>query len=93
VQRARDGGDPLAADLIQRGAQELALAARAVARQLDFGGEPFPVVVAGGAFKACPGMMEPLERALEMPAARLLQLRNEPATGAVALALDLVKTS
>jgi N-acetylglucosamine kinase-like BadF-type ATPase len=93
VQRASDGGDPLAAELIERGAQELALAARAVARQLDFGVEAFPVVVAGGAFKACPGMMEHLERALEMPGARLRPLQSEPASGAVALALDLVKTS
>src|SRR5262245_4075483 len=92
VQRASDEGDALAAELIRRGAQELALAARAVARQLDFGGEAFPVVVAGGAFKACPGMMPHLERALELPGARLLPLQKEPATGAVALAIDLVKT-
>jgi N-acetylglucosamine kinase len=90
VQKAADGGDPLAAELIQRGAHELALAARAVARQLDFGGEPFTVVVAGGAFKACPGMLEPLARSLDLPGASLVPLTKEPATGAVALALDLV---
>jgi N-acetylglucosamine kinase-like BadF-type ATPase len=90
VQRASDAGDPLAAELIQRGAHELALAARAVARQLDFTGQAYPVVVAGGAFKACPGMMEPLERALDLPGAHLAPLQAEPATGAVALALDLV---
>jgi hypothetical protein len=61
-----------------------------VGRQLDFGGQPFAVVVAGGAFKACPGMMEHLEAALDMPGARLRPLESEPATGAVALALDLV---
>lgn len=91
VQKASDAGDALAAELIQRGAQELALAARAVARQLDFGGTPYAVVVAGGAFKACPGMLEHLDRALDQPGARLTPLRAEPATGAVALALDLVK--
>ena len=91
VQRASDQGDPLAAELIERGANELALAARSVARQLDFAGETYPVLVAGGAFKACPGMMEPLERALDLPGGRLTPLKAEPAAGAVALALDLVK--
>lgn len=91
VQKAADGGDPLAAELIQRGAQELALGARAVARQLDFLGDPFTVVVAGGAFKACPGMLAPLESALDLPGATLAPLQREPATGAVALALDLVR--
>jgi N-acetylglucosamine kinase len=91
VQRAADAGDALAGELIQQGARELALAARAVARQLDFGGEPFAVVVAGGAFKACPGMLEPLGRELALPGARLSPLQAEPATGAVALALDLVR--
>lgn len=90
VQKARDQGDPLAAELIETGARELALAARAVAAQLDFGGQPFPVVVAGGAFKACPSMMDPLQRALQLPEARLEPLQIEPAMGAVALALDLV---
>lgn len=91
VQKAADAGDALAAELIERGAQELALAARAVGRQLDFGGEAFAVVLAGGAFKACPGMLEPLERALDLPGACMTPLQAEPAMGAVALALDLVK--
>src|SRR5436309_3109478 len=52
VERARAGGDPLAAGLIEQAGQELALAARAVHRQVDLGSEPFPVVLAGGVFKA-----------------------------------------
>jgi len=91
VERAREQGDPLAAELIERGAQELALAVGAVAGQLDFGGRPFPVVVAGGAFKACPSMLAALERSLEVPGARITPLHTEPAMGAVALALDLVR--
>jgi N-acetylglucosamine kinase-like BadF-type ATPase len=90
VQKARDQGDPLAADLIERGAQELALAARAVAARLDFGGREHPVVLAGGAFKACPAMVPPLEKALGLPGARLAPLQVEPALGAVALALELL---
>jgi N-acetylglucosamine kinase len=91
VQKARDRGDALAAELIERGAQELALAARAVAARLDFGGREHAVVLAGGAFKACPSMVEPLERALALPAARLSPLQVEPALGAVALAIDLLR--
>ena len=36
-------------------------------------------------------MMEPLERALDLPGAHLTLLTAEPATGAISLALDLVK--
>ena len=92
VQRARDEGDAVAADLIESGARELALAARAVARQLDLGGDPFPVVLAGGAFKACPSMVTPLEKHLDLPGARPALLAVEPARGAVRLALDLLQT-
>ena len=91
VEAAARQGDPLAAALIEQGALELALAARAVARQMDFGPGTYPVVVAGGAFKACPSMLAVLERALELPGARLSPLQIEPAMGAVALALDLVR--
>ena len=91
VQRARDEGDAVAAELIESGARELALAARAVARQLDLGDGPFPVVLAGGAFKACPSMVTPLEKHLDLPGARPALLTVEPARGAVRLALDLLQ--
>jgi N-acetylglucosamine kinase-like BadF-type ATPase len=91
VQRARDEGDPLAAGFLEEGGAELGLAARAVALQLELAGQPFPVVLAGGAFKACPGLMEPLTRALQLPEARPARLGVEPAHGAVTLALDLLR--
>jgi N-acetylglucosamine kinase-like BadF-type ATPase len=91
VEQARLRGDPLAAQLVEQAGQELALAARGVHRQLDFGSEPFPVVLAGGAFKACPTLPEPLSRHLDLPGARPSLLAIEPASGAVALALDLLK--
>jgi N-acetylglucosamine kinase len=91
VQRARDEGDEVAAVLIDAGARELALAARAVARQLELGDGPFPVVLAGGAFKACPSLVEPLVKHLDLPGARPSLLTLEPARGAVSLALDLLK--
>jgi N-acetylglucosamine kinase len=91
VQRARDEGDEVAAALVEGGARELALAARAVARQLDFGNAPFPVVLAGGAFKACPALVDLLVKQLDLPAAQPRLLDVEPARGAVRLALDLLK--
>jgi hypothetical protein len=61
-----------------------------VARQLELGGEPYPLVLAGGVFKGCPSVIESLTRQLELPAARPALLTVEPARGAVALALDLL---
>jgi N-acetylglucosamine kinase-like BadF-type ATPase len=91
VQRAHELGDEVASRLIEAGARELALAARAVARQLDLGDGPFPVVLAGGAFKACPAMVDPLVREIGLPGARPALLERDPAHGAVRLALDLLK--
>jgi N-acetylglucosamine kinase-like BadF-type ATPase len=90
VERARAEGDTVAAELICRGGQELALAAGAVARALSFGAEPFPVVLAGGAFKACPSLVDTVVGALDLPAARPAPLTVEPALGAVALALEIL---
>ena len=91
VEKARVQGDALAVELVERAGQELALAARAVHRQIDLGGEPFPVVLAGGVFKACPTLHETLSSHLELPGAQPTLLATEPAGGAVALALDLLK--
>ena len=91
VQAAYDQGDAVAATLIDGAGHELALAAQSVARQLQLGGEPYPVVLAGGVFKGCPSVVDSLTRQLELPAARPTLLTVEPARGAVALALDLLK--
>jgi N-acetylglucosamine kinase len=90
VQRALDHGDAVARDLIAQGARELALIAVSVARQLTLGPEPYPVVLAGGVFKGCPALLEPLVAALDLPLARPVRLQVEPARGAVNLALDLL---
>jgi N-acetylglucosamine kinase len=91
VEQARVRGDPLAVELVDRAGRELALAARAVHRQIDLGHAPFPVVLAGGVFKACPTLHETLSSHLELPGAQPMLLATEPASGAVALALDLLK--
>jgi N-acetylglucosamine kinase-like BadF-type ATPase len=89
VEEARLAGDAVAAEIVRQGGAELALAAASVARQLALGGEPYPVVLAGGAFKACPSLADAVSASCE-PAARPAPLTAEPALGAVALALDLL---
>jgi N-acetylglucosamine kinase-like BadF-type ATPase len=88
VQKARDDGDALAAELTQTAARELAMAVRAVASRLDLGGSSYPVVLAGGAFKACPCLSALLKACLGLERAELRPLAVEPAQGAVALALE-----
>jgi hypothetical protein len=64
-----------------------------VERQLDFPGA-FPLVLSGGAFRACPSLVRRLEARLDdLPDARVVRLEAEPATGAVKLALELLRES
>jgi N-acetylglucosamine kinase len=90
VETAAALGDRVAGALLRQAAEELSLAARAVARQLSFGEEPYPVVLAGGVFRACPSLAGLLSEALALPGAKPAPLVLEPARGAVALALDLL---
>lgn len=90
VERARADGDVVSAGLLEEAARELALAARSVARQLGLGTETFPLVLAGGAFKACPTLAALVEERFQVPRARVRRLEAEPATGAVVIALDLL---
>ena len=92
VQQARDRGDAVATALLEEAALELSLAARAVAQRISLGGGPYRVVLAGGVFKACPSLPGRIERCLGLPGAELAPLRVEPAQGAVALALDLLRS-
>jgi N-acetylglucosamine kinase len=90
VETARRGGDKVAAQILDEAARELALGARTVADALGLGADPFPVVLAGGVFKASPTLPSLLERHLDRPRAQLRRLDVEPAKGAVALAIDLL---
>src|SRR5690606_224340 len=86
VEEAALDGDSAASNLLNQAAEHLAQAARAVARQLHFE-ENFPVVLSGGAFRACPSLAGRLEAGLDLPRAQVVRLEVEPATGAVRLAL------
>jgi N-acetylglucosamine kinase-like BadF-type ATPase len=90
VQRARDAGDAVAAQILERAAEELALAAGSVAARLDMRGEAFPCLLAGGTFRSAPWLVEELGRRLGelAPRASVRQLTEEPALGAVRLALE-----
>jgi len=90
VEEAAADGDEAADDLLEQAAQDLARAARAVDRQLDFPGS-YPLVLAGGAFRACPSLAVRLERELDLARARVVRLEGEPAAGAVTLALELLE--
>jgi N-acetylglucosamine kinase-like BadF-type ATPase len=93
VEEAAADGDETAQDLLDHAARHLARAARAVERQLDFPGA-FPLVLSGGAFRACPSLVRRLEARLDdLPDARVVRLEAEPATGAVKLALELLRES
>ena len=91
VEEAAVEGDGSAEELLDQAALHLARAARAVARQLSFAGA-FPLVLAGGAFRACPSLYRRFEERLELPTARVVRLDVEPARGAVALARDLLES-
>lgn len=89
VEEAANDGDDAASSLLDQAAQHLARAGRSVARQLDFA-DPFPLVQAGGVFKACPSLHPRLEAILDLPQARPVRLEGEPAQGSVTLALQLL---
>jgi N-acetylglucosamine kinase len=89
VQRARDRGDAVAAQILEHAADELSLAAASVAARLQMRGEAFPFVLAGSMFRVVPSLGEGLRRRLVevAPRADVNLLEVEPAQGAVALAL------
>jgi N-acetylglucosamine kinase-like BadF-type ATPase len=92
IEEAAADGDQAADALLGQAAEHLARAARAVAGQLAFP-DSFPLVLSGGAFRACPSLARRLEGVLDLPAARVARLEAEPATGALQLALDLLRPS
>lgn len=89
VQQASEHGDAVATRILERAAEELALAARSVAERLEMRGDAFEVYLAGGAFRVVPRLAEDLPRRLAevAPRSSVRLLEREPALGAVWLAL------
>lgn len=89
VQRAMANGDAVAAEILDRAASELAVAAASVVTRLGMRGDVFPTVLAGGMFKAVPSLGSSVRARLAEVAPRsdVRPLDIEPAHGAVMLAL------
>jgi glucosamine kinase len=91
VEKASADGDTAAETLMDQAAKHLASAARAVSNHLDFPGK-HPIVLAGGAFKACPSLAPRITKLLaDLPDVEVKLLQVEPAMGAVTLALELLR--
>jgi N-acetylglucosamine kinase-like BadF-type ATPase len=90
VQLAFSEGDDVAAGILRGAAMELEASALAVGRRLDLVGQPFAFVLSGGIFRAVPWLLQELERRLTAaaPGSVVRRLDREPATGAVAFALQ-----
>jgi N-acetylglucosamine kinase-like BadF-type ATPase len=89
VQRTSEEGDAVTRGILERAADELALGVRSVASRLEMRGDPFVSVLAGGVFRVVPWLAEELARRLEevAPRCQVRLLEEEPAVGAVELAL------
>jgi len=88
VQRVAEGGDAVARRILDRGADELVIAARSVAARLEMRGETFGFYLAGGAFQVVPWLVDELTRRLVevAPRSQVQRLSDEPAAGALWLA-------
>jgi len=89
VQQALDQGDVVAADIVKRAIAELAGAATAVIQRLEMRGDQFPIVLSGGTFRGIPSLAAGVSLTLSdvAPRSQVRLLQQEPAVGAVHLAL------
>ncbi len=89
VQRVAGLGDAVATRILERAAEELVLAAQSVVTRLEMRGDAFTFYLAGGVFRVVPWLAEELpKRLVEVaPRSQAQLLREEPAVGAVWLAL------
>jgi N-acetylglucosamine kinase-like BadF-type ATPase len=89
VQQSRDEGDLVSIGILNRAADELLTAATAVMSRLDLTDKDFTFVLAGGMFHAVPWLCDQLQLLLPALASRsrVMRLDEEPALGAVRLAV------
>jgi glucosamine kinase len=90
VQQVSERGDAVAARILERASEELAIAARSVTASLEMRGDAFGFVLAGSIFRLVPWLATDLTRRLVeiAPRSRVDRLQQEPATGAVRLAMS-----
>ena len=84
-------GDPVAADCIRWAAEELASMVCGVARQLNFEGLEFEVVMIGSMFNGGELLLKPLRRAVRQvaPRAQFVRLEAPPVVGGVLLGMQV----
>ncbi len=89
VQAAVGEGDAVARQIVSDAAEELMTSARSVAERLGMRGAAFPMVLAGGTFRAIPALLaDVVARVGDVaPRSEPILLDQEPAMGAVQLAL------
>lgn len=89
VDRAREDGDRVAIDIMSHAADELAVAAASVITRLDMRGDPFPILLAGGVLRESTWLASEVRQRMAdvAPRAMVSPLTNEPAVGAVRLAI------
>jgi N-acetylglucosamine kinase-like BadF-type ATPase len=90
VEEAALTGDEAARAILAAAANELVLAAASVRERLLLSAGPYDVVLAGGTFRAVPTLEKAVADRLAAPRARIVLLREEPAIGAVRLAVELL---
>jgi N-acetylglucosamine kinase-like BadF-type ATPase len=90
-QTAREG-DPVAQELVRWAGTELGQLANAVARQLEFDGLAYDVVMAGSMFQNGDSLVAPLQETVRAyaPAARFIMLTAPPVVGGVVLGMEAV---
>lgn len=88
VEEAASAGDAVSKRILSDAAAELVRAAASVRDGLRLEESPYDVVLSGGTFAAVPTLTEEVARRLATPNARVRRLADEPAMGAVKLAIE-----
>jgi N-acetylglucosamine kinase-like BadF-type ATPase len=88
VEEAAGAGDEAARSILAAASNELVLAASSVREKLRLPSAPYDVVLSGGTFRAVPTLEAAVAERLDAPPARIVRLRDEPAFGAVRLAIE-----
>jgi glucosamine kinase len=92
VAGAAAAGDAVAGGILDEAAEELAAAARSVRGRLRLDERPYDIVLSGGTFAAVPALAEAATALLAAPGATVRRLEEEPAMGAVKLAMEQLES-
>jgi N-acetylglucosamine kinase-like BadF-type ATPase len=88
VEQAARAGDAVAGRILVEAVEELVLAAESVIARLALSGGAYDVILSGGTFRALPALERSVAGRLAAPGGSVRPLREEPASGAVKLALE-----